>query len=82
MNLKFVTTEIVTTRTINTVIDGRGPRFSYMSVVPWGTLLSRYKSIRLVIGAMYENASSCSFSKEGLGELIEILKEIHTAMED
>ncbi len=73
MASKFV--DAVTTRTINTVIDGSGPQHSYMSVEPVGT------SLNLVIGACYEDACACSFSKGGLGELIEILKEIHTAME-
>ena len=69
---------VITKKAVNKVIDGNGPLSSYMSVEP-----SKYgKSINLVIGARYESACSCSFSKEGVKELIDILADIHEAMED
>jgi len=74
MTAKFV----VTKKVVNKVIDGNGPQCSCMSVEP-----SKYgKSISLVIGARYESAVACSFSKEGVKELIDILADIHEAMED
>ena len=75
MTAKFV----VTKKAVNKVIDGNGPQSSYMSVEPEG----HYgKGINLVIGARYESAVACSFSKEGVKELIDILTDIHEAMEE
>jgi len=74
MTTKFV----VTKKAVNKVIDGNGPLCSLMSVEP-----SKFgKNISLVIGARYESAVACSFSKEGVKELIDILADIHEAMED
>jgi hypothetical protein len=74
MTAKFV----VTAPTINNVIDGYGPDFSRMSVVPHPDK----RAIDLVIGTKYEHADACGLSKEGLNELIDILTDIHEAMVD
>ena len=65
-------------RTIKTVVNGNGPDNAYITVRP----RQGGRSISLVIGAMDENASADKFSKAGVAELIEILKEIHEAMAD
>ena len=72
MTAKFV----VTAPTINTIIDGQGPEGTYMSVVPF----CGYKGIELVIGCRYAHVDACSFSKDGLKELIDILTDIHEVM--
>lgn len=71
---EFVTTETITKKTINTVIDGGTPNFAYMSVVPDGDTLY------LVIGANYEDRVACHFSKKSLADLINVLQDIHEAM--
>lgn len=68
---------VVTKKTVATVIDGKGPLYSCMSV---STISGR--SIELVIGARYDHRCACAFNKIGLGELIDILSEIHEAMEE
>ena len=73
MTAKFVCTKKV----VNKVINGKGPQYSSMSVVP----CPNDGGIYLVIGALYGAAGACSFSKEGVKELIDILTDIHAAME-
>jgi hypothetical protein len=69
---------VVTTPAINRVIDGVGPDFSLMSVEPsYGGAV-----IELVVGAHWSKRTSCSFSRGGVKELIDILRDIHAAMED
>jgi hypothetical protein len=75
MTAKFV----VTKKAVNKVIDGDGPLCSHMSVDPEG----QYgKGINLVIGARYGDRCACRFNKEGVKELIDILTDIHEAMEE
>lgn len=66
---------VVTKKVLKGVIDGRGPLSILMSVVPTGK-----GSIDLVIGAKYEASCACGLTAEGVGELIDILKEIQEAM--
>lgn len=74
MTNKFVFTKKV----VNRVIDGDGPQLCYMSVDP-----GEYNSdIKLVIGAAWSNKCACTFNKSGVKELIDILTDIHEAMED
>ena len=70
---KFV--KEVVKRELVEVIDGSGPDCTFMSVEkrPSG-------SISLVIGAQWHNRCAYGFSKEGLADLIETLKEIHEVM--
>lgn len=67
-----------TKKTVLTVIDVDGPDGTYLSIKP--TLYS--KEVILVVGARFEYGLAANFTKKGLGELIEILKDIHSAMED
>lgn len=71
MSNQFVTTKKV----INEVLDGDGPEYIDMSV------LLNEGHINLVIGTRYGNRSACSLSREGVKELIDILRDIHEAME-
>jgi len=71
MSNQFVTTKKV----INEVLDGDGPDCIDMSV----SLNEGH--IHLVIGTHYENRSACNLSREGVKELIGILRDIHEAME-
>lgn len=72
MSSKFV----VKKKTVANVIDGCGPLGSLMSVAP-----RVGGGIYLVVGAYYVDKCACSFNKEGVKELIDILSEIHAAME-
>jgi hypothetical protein len=72
MSNQFVTTKKV----INEILDGDGPDYIVMSVLPGDN------RIDLVIGTHYGNREACSLSKEGVKELIDILRDIHEAMED
>lgn len=54
-----------------------GPDGALISIIPYGD----NEAINLVIGAKYENASAPAFSKEGLEELILILKEVRDALD-
>jgi hypothetical protein len=69
---------VVRAPAVNTVINGKGPQYSSMSVVPYRNNAGIY----LVIGADYEHAGACSLNKHGLKELIDILTDIHEAMVD
>jgi hypothetical protein len=59
------------------VINGDGPGYSYLSVVP----NSDHTLVRLVVGANYNNALAEYFNKYSLGQLIELLQDIHGEME-
>jgi len=72
-------TEVVTkeVKTINKVVDGSLSNQAYVSIVPdWSGL------VNIVVGAEYEDRLACSFSKKSLKELINVLTEVHDAMED
>ncbi len=71
MSNQFVTTKKV----INEVLNGDGPEYIVMSVLP------DEGRINLVIGTYYGNRNTCSLSREGVRELIDILRDIHEAME-
>jgi hypothetical protein len=71
---KFV--EQVTTTKLCEVIDGMGPGGTYMSVKPY----TEGDAIRLVIGAQWKDECASSLSKDGLGQLICTLQDIHKAM--
>lgn len=68
---------VVKKKTVVKVIDGIGPGYADMSVVP-----DRMGGIRLVIGARYDDDYAAAFSKDGIKELIDILSEILEALED
>ena len=68
---------VVKKKTVATAIDGLGPELTYMSVEAVGT-----GRINLVIGTHFKNRCACSLSKDGIKELIDMLSEIHEAMED
>lgn len=70
-------TKSVTTTTVAENINGSGPECTYMSVKPLSIGI-----IDLVIGANYDDRCAASLSKIGLAELINILTDIHAAMED
>ena len=70
---KFV--ETVMKKTLVDVIDGDGPNNTFMSLKQSG------KAINLVIGARYEDRWASWLGKESLQELINVLQEIHDAME-
>ena len=76
MSNLFVKEEIKVTKSVAMVIDGDGPDCTYMSVrpVPHG--------ISLVIGAKWSDQCCCNLSKNGVAELIAILQDVHSAMED
>lgn len=40
------------------------------------------KTLDLVVGATFEDRSSCLFNKESLGNLLKMLQEVHDLMED
>jgi hypothetical protein len=40
------------------------------------------KTIDLVVGAAFEDRSSCAFDKDSLGNLLKMLQEVHDLMED
>ena len=67
---------ITTKKVVNKAIDGIGPELTYMSVEPVDT-----GRIYLVIGAHFKNRCACSLSKSGVKELIDMLSEIHEALE-
>lgn len=66
---------VVTKKVLGEVVDGVGPMATFMSVVS-----IHEGSIDLVIGAQYEYKCACSLDAKGVGELIDILKEIQEAM--
>jgi len=66
---------VVTEKRVNTVIDGVGPGYTLMSVIPYGG-----DCVDITIGAKRKNRCGPSFCKETLRELIQILEEIHEAM--
>jgi hypothetical protein len=72
---KFVETEVKTT--ILETMDAFGPNLSFVSIVP----MTYVSGVEVVIGARYADRNSYCFSKSGLKELINILKEVHDAME-
>lgn len=76
MPTEFVKTE--TKKVIQDVVDGRLPNCALMSVKSSGCS----SSVVLVIGAKWENRFGYSFRKPELQKLIDILQEIHDAMED
>ncbi len=76
MTSKFIETKMIETKTIKHVENGYGPCGSLMSVIPHGTMVS------LVIGASYVNSCASFLNKEGVEELIDILRDIHSAMQD
>lgn len=65
-----------TKTTIIQTINAAGPCYGLVSIVPSATA----RCIDLVIGARYNNQCACGFTKEGLGDLIKILQEVHDAM--
>ena len=73
----FVKTTTITTKNVCTVRNGVGPEQILMSVRPLGK-----GSIDLVIGASATNSCASSLSKKGLAKLIEILQDIHEAIEE
>jgi hypothetical protein len=66
---------VVTEKRLVGVEGGQGPDFIQMSVKQNGP-----NGLELVIGAKYNDRSSCHISRNGLGQLIETLKEIHEVM--
>jgi hypothetical protein len=68
---------VETKKQVRKVINGEGPNDTFMSVVPSGG-----GAIGLVFGAVYEDACAHYLCKDGLKELIDILKDIHDAMPD
>lgn len=72
----FVKEEIKVTKSVATVIDGDGPDCTYMSVKPSPL------GVSLVLGARWKDQSCANLSKNGVAELIAILQDIHSAMED
>lgn len=71
-------TEFVKTETKTTIIDtmdGNGPDASLVSITTLGP-----RAINLVIGARFRDSCASGFSKEGLGDLIKILRQVHGAM--
>jgi hypothetical protein len=77
-------TFVGTKRVIKTVINGNGPDFTLISVIPPTDPESSLYSVgvELVIGAWRQDACAHRFTKKGLAELIEILQDIHDALED
>lgn len=65
----------VTKRKVNYQKDGYGPLNSKMSVQPGDYDFQ----IKITIGALWSDRKSNLFTKESLGELIEILTEIKEA---
>lgn len=72
---KFTREEVVVKRVLVEQQDAYGPNCISMSVMREGS-----SSIKLVVGADWENRGACYLSKSGLAELIEELKLIHEAM--
>lgn len=66
-----------TKTTILETKDGSGPRGIYLSIIP---LAVQPCHIDLVVGAQLSNRSKSLLDREGLGELIKILQEVHDAM--
>lgn len=65
-----------TKTTIMQTINEMGPCYGLVSIVPSDTA----RSIDLVIGAAYSSRCASILDKEGLGDLIKILQEVHDAM--
>jgi hypothetical protein len=68
---------VVKKKTVATVINGSGPQYADMSVLP-----DKMGGIYLVIGARYDDRRACAFSKDGIKELIDTLSEILEALEE
>lgn len=68
---------VVKKKIVATVINGNGPQYADMSVVP-----DVMGGIRLVIGARYEDRCAAAFNKDGIKELIDTLSEILEALEE
>lgn len=68
---------VVTKKVVSKALDGTGPEFIYMSVEPVDT-----GRINLVVGAHFKDRCACSLSRMGLKHLIDMLSEIHEAMEE
>jgi hypothetical protein len=66
---------VVTEKKLVGVVNGRGPDFISISVNKDGC-----GDLQLVIGASYKDRCACYISRNGLGQLIETLKEIHEVM--
>lgn len=71
---KFV--KEVTTKSVAKVIDGCGPEFINMSVLP----NKDGSTIELVIGAKSSSICGASLSKTGLQFLINTLQDVHDGM--
>lgn len=71
-----------TKTTIIKTIDGLGPLSTLISIVPSATARSIDLVIGATIGATYSSRCASHLGKEGLGELIKILQEVHDAMVD
>lgn len=63
---------------VKDVVDGFTYDGADISLVPDE---ANPKSIRLVVGAAWEQRCACAFSKKGLGILIADLQAVHEAME-
>lgn len=72
---KFVETQTI--KTIKTVIDGTFTNYARISVKPHNS-----RSIKLVIGAEFENRIASTFDKKSLLELAKTLTELAEALED
>ena len=74
----FIETKVIETKTIKRVTNGYGPLYTNMSIVP----VLDVKAIQLVVGAPWECRSGCTLNKKAVAELIEILKDTHSAMKE
>jgi len=72
-------TEVVTkeTKSVNETVDKSLSNMALISVVPRSSGV-----IDLVVGSWYDRRCASGFSKENLKELINVLTEVHDAMED
>lgn len=77
----MTTTFTKTTKTMAYARNAVGPSGSYMSVSYRRGESHNPTGIDMVIGAQFEDRTRCAFDKADIAELIEILQDIHAAME-
>ncbi len=78
----MTTTFTKTTKTMAYARNAVGPNGTYMSVsYRSGESGSNPSGIDMVIGAKFEERCRCTFDKADIAELIEVLQDIHAAME-
>jgi len=73
---EFICKEIITKTVINSVVDGYLSNYAGISVVS-----TEPELVELVIGSRYVDREACTFTKDSVAELIEVLQEIHDVME-